>query len=145
MGRPGRLAHFQIIFGAAAASAFSSALGFLSENENHQLSMKYQGCSTKTQRFSMKTNESVPLASSAVPPVVAAPEAAFPSPAGSESIERPDGWLVFDSVYGAIPHEVATRWKQSELDSQRRREKHKPAHEASSSRVLPPVRSPVSR
>ena len=93
----------------------------------------------------LNTNESVPLASSAVPPVVAAPEAAFPSPAGSESIERPDGWLVFDSVYGAIPHEVATRWKQSELDSQRRREKHKPAHEASSSRVLPPVRSPVSR
>lgn len=50
-----------------------------------------------------------------------------------ESNTMPGDWLVFDSVYGVIPHETAELWKEQAYQAERKRAE-------AGNRPLPPVR-----
>jgi hypothetical protein len=56
----------------------------------------------------------------------------------------PDDWLVYDEVFGLVPVEVLSRWRENEEGGQGRGVEESPSvHRAKKTRVIPPVRFTV--
>eukprot|EP00946_MAST-07B_sp_MAST-7B-sp1_P004488 g4488.t1 len=104
------------------------------ENDETELPSSTTHETTETMTVFEETSPPAPL--EVLPPAPTSSPADVPD---SDGAKRPAGWLVFDSTYGVIPHEVAARWKQNDLESERRRDQ---SRSQARGKDLPPVRSP---